>query len=170
MPAIQAVPALVSVLGVESWGPLTLLLSRDGDPAALAQRLRRAWWQAATAVGDPQPTAGQLLAVLLRHQGHVFRPLGSGVGASLPPDLAYRHRLRVPRCSRCLCWRSWQLAAAERLWRPCGAEQQLDRSFVARTCRRTGGPTAVAVASFSAGMAPQQLPSGLDREIFLAKS
>lgn len=143
MSAQRSGTALVTVLGVESWGPLTLLLSRDGDPAALVQRLRLAWWQAAAAAGDPQPPAGLLLTLLLREQGHAFRPLGSPACAPLLPDLTFRHRLRRPRSERCLCLRSWSLAGTENLWLPQGAEQRLDRSFVAMTPWLPSGPCAM---------------------------
>jgi hypothetical protein len=127
MTALRSDQALVNVLGVESWGPLTLLLCRDGDPAGVLQRLRLAHWQAAVAAADPQPAAGLVLTMLLRHQAAAFRPLGCPASLGLPQELAYRHRLRACRCGRCLRLRSWCPGGAQGRWRPCGGEQRLDR-------------------------------------------
>lgn len=56
----MATAALLSCLGFPGWGPLHLRLRRDGEPPALARRLRAA---VAASAGRAD---GQLLAALLR--------------------------------------------------------------------------------------------------------
>lgn len=125
----MAPAGLLSCLGVAGWGPLHLLLPRDGDPDALLGRLRRAWWQARQA-GEGEPPAARLLACLLRSQPDLRPLLSPGPGA-VPVDLGFRHRLVQRPGQRTLQLRSWQCTAPAHLWRPCGEELRLDGGLLA---------------------------------------
>ena len=85
--------ALLSCLGVRGWGPLHWWLRRDGEPEALLERLRRAWWLARVEADDEaEPRASLLLSGLLRGSTDLL-PLAAA--PLLPPRAGrvFRHRL-----------------------------------------------------------------------------
>ena len=99
--------AVVSILGVSGWGPLHLRMQGPGDPAALLQRLRKAWWQAA-ASAEGRPSPALLIASLLRGQGDLFPLLPGQLSEGQAP--LYRHRLVCRRDRPVLEWSGWQIA------------------------------------------------------------
>lgn len=132
-------PALVSCLGVSGWGPLHWWLRCDGEPQALLERLRLAWWLA-QAGGAPDPRAPLLLASLLRSSTDLI-PLA---GEPQPPlaGLSFRHRLVCRPGELWLHLRSWECCSPAAPWRCCGLEWRLDAALLEsrRACPGAGFP------------------------------
>ena len=142
--------ALLSCLGVRGWGPLHWWLRREGEPAALLERLRRAWWLARLEADDEaEPRASLLLTGLLRASPDLL-PLAAA--PLLPPRAGrvFRHRLVCRPGARWLHLRSWECSSASPRWRGCGPERCLDVALLEQ-----------AVALPATGISPVWMPPRL---------